>query len=57
MESEINTVPNNRKLGGILKLVFNDFLEELGLNKYDYIMPPRSSVKQKFLLLPKRNGK
>merc|ERR1712089_13755 len=37
------------------KLKFDDFLNELGINKDDYIMALRGSVNQKMMFLPKRN--
>merc|ERR1712121_318214 len=37
------------------KLKFDEFLEELGINKDDYIMALRDSVNQKMMFLPKRN--
>merc|ERR1712177_44443 len=37
------------------KLQFHDFLNELGINKDDYIMALRGVVKQKMMFLPKRN--
>merc|ERR1712115_668120 len=37
------------------KLQFHEFLDELGINKDDYIMALRGSVKQKMMFLPKRN--
>merc|ERR1712101_29337 len=37
------------------KLQFHEFLDELGINKDDYIMALRGSVKQKIMFLPKRN--
>ena len=39
------------------KLKFEDFLNELGINKDDYIMALRGSVNQKMMFLPKRNCK
>merc|ERR1711955_84915 len=37
------------------KLKFDDFLNELGINKDDYIMALRGTVNQKMMFLPKRN--
>merc|ERR1711889_3106 len=37
------------------KLKFNEFLEQLGINKDDYITALRGSVNQKMIFLPKRN--
>ena len=37
------------------KLKFDEFLNELGINKDDYIMALRGSVNQKMMFLPKRN--
>merc|ERR1711955_200376 len=37
------------------KLIFDDFLNELGINKDDYITALRGTVNQKMMFLPKRN--
>merc|ERR1712163_60149 len=37
------------------KLKFDEFLDELGINKDDYITALRGSVNQKMMFLPKRN--
>merc|ERR1711955_199658 len=37
------------------KLKFDEFLDELGINKDDYISALRGSVNQKMMFLPKRN--